>query len=71
MRGLPSARERGEAWALGAGLRTAADLRAAPAQVFLTPSPVFANGDLTLIDGKIVPSTIEAAFKAGRRSLCP
>ena len=71
MRGLPSARERGEAWALGAGLRTAADLRAAPAQVFLTPSPVFANGDLTLIDGKIVPSTIEAAFKAGRQAPVP
>ncbi len=69
--GAPSARERGEVWAYGAGLRTAADLRAAPADLFLTPPPVFANGDLTLIDGRIVPSTVEAAFKAGRQAPTP
>lgn len=69
--GAPSARERGEVWAYGAGLRTAADLRAAPADLFLTPPPVFANGDLTLIDGRIVPSTVEAAFKAGRQAPVP
>lgn len=70
-RGSPSARERGEVWAHAAGLRTAADLRAAPAEMFLTPPPVFANGDLTLIDGHIAPSTVEAAFKAGRQAPVP
>jgi len=69
--GAPSARERGEVWAFGAGLRTAADLRAAPAEVFLTPPPVFANGDLTLIDGRIAPTTVEAAFRAGRQARVP
>lgn len=69
--GAPSARERGEVWAFGAGLRSAADLRAAPAEMFLTPPPVFANGDLTLIDGRVVPSTVEAAFKAGRQAPVP
>ena len=69
--GAPSARERGEVWAYGAGLRTAADLRTAPPEMFLTPPPVFANGDLSLIDGRIVPSTVEAAFKAGRQAPVP
>lgn len=69
--GAPSARDRGEVWAYGAGLRTAADLRAAPADLFLTPPPLFANGDLSLIDGRIVPSTVEAAFKAGRQAAVP
>ncbi|WP_292116623.1 carboxylesterase family protein [Brevundimonas sp.] len=68
---LPSARERGEVWAHGHNLVTAADLRAAPVEQLLTPAPVFANGDLTLIDGRIVPTTIEAAFRAGRQSPAP
>lgn len=69
--GAPSARDRGAVWAYAAGLRTAADLRAAPPEMFLTPAPVFANGDLTLIDGKIVPTTVEAAFRAGRQARVP
>lgn len=69
--GLPSARERGEIWAHGHGLLTAADLRAAPVEQLLTPPPVFANGDLTLIDGTIIPTTVEAAFRAGRQSPTP
>lgn len=69
--GAPSARERGAAWADAAGLRTAAELRVAPAERFLTPAPAFANGDLTLIDGQIVPSTVQAAFKAGRQAPVP
>lgn len=44
---LPSARERGEVWAHGHNLMTAADLRSAPVELLLTPAPVFANGDLT------------------------
>jgi len=68
---LPSARERGEVWAHGHNLVTAADLRAAPVEWLLTPAPVFANGDLTLIDGKIITSTVEAAFRAGRQSTAP
>jgi para-nitrobenzyl esterase len=68
---LPSARERGQVWAHGHNLVTAADLRAAPVEQLLTPAPVFANGDLTLIDGRIVPSTIEAAFRAGRQAPAP
>ncbi|WP_233455770.1 carboxylesterase/lipase family protein [Brevundimonas aurantiaca] len=68
---LPSARERGEVWAHGHNLMTAADLRSAPVELLLTPAPVFANGDLTLIDGRIVPSTVEAAFRAGRQSPAP
>lgn len=69
--GAPSARDRGAVWAYAAGLRTAADLRAAPPEMFLTPAPVFANGDLTLIDGKIVPTTVGAAFRAGRQARVP
>ncbi|WAC58560.1 carboxylesterase/lipase family protein [Brevundimonas sp. SL130] len=68
---LPSARERGEAWAYGHNLMTAADLRAAPVEQLLSPAPVFANGDLSLIDGKIVTSTVEAAFRAGRQAPVP
>lgn len=68
---LPSARERGEVWAHGHNLLTAADLRAAPVELLLTPAPVFANGDLSLIDGRIVPSTVEAAFRAGRQAPVP
>ena len=70
-KGEPSARERGEVFAHGAGLRTAADLRAAPAEVFLTPAPTFANGDLTLIDGQVVPDRVETVFRAGRQSAVP
>jgi para-nitrobenzyl esterase len=70
-RGLPSARARGALWAMGAGLSTAADLRAAPAEAFLSPPPVFANGDLTLIDGQVVTSTVEAAFRAGKQAPVP
>ncbi|MDQ1153664.1 carboxylesterase/lipase family protein [Brevundimonas sp. SORGH_AS_0993] len=69
--GAPSARDRGSVWAYAAGMRTAADLRGAPAELFLTPAPVFANGDLTLIDGEIVPTTVEAAFRAGRQAPVP
>ncbi|MBA4330458.1 MAG: carboxylesterase family protein [Phenylobacterium sp.] len=68
---LPSARERGEVWAHGHNLLTAADLRAAPVELLLTPAPVFANGDLSLIDGRIVPSTVEAAFRSGRQAPVP
>ncbi|WP_255568070.1 carboxylesterase/lipase family protein [Brevundimonas sp. PAMC22021] len=70
-KGEPSARERGEVFAYGAGLRTAADLRAAPAELFLTPAPIFANGDLTIIDGRVVPDQVEAVFRAGRQSAAP
>lgn len=68
---LPSARERGEVWAHSHNLTTAADLRAAPVEQLLTPAPIFANGDLSLIDGKIVTSTVDAAFKAGRQAPVP
>jgi len=68
---LPSARERGEVWAHGHNLITAADLRAAPAELTLTPPPLFANGDLTLIDGQIVPGTVVAGFRAGRQATVP
>ncbi|NBB63780.1 carboxylesterase family protein [Pseudomonas sp. ODNR1LW] len=68
---LPSARERGEVWAHSNGLKTAADLRAAPVEQLLTPAPVFANGDLSLIDGKIITSTVEAAFRASRQAPTP
>ncbi|WP_295705262.1 carboxylesterase family protein [uncultured Brevundimonas sp.] len=70
-KGEPSARERGEVFAHGAGLRTAADLRGAPAELFLTPAPTFANGDLSIIDGRIVPDQVEAAFRAGGQSGVP
>lgn len=68
---LPSARERGEVWAHGHNLITAADLRAASTDQLLTPAPVFANGDLTLIDGKIIPTTIETAFRTGAQAKTP
>jgi len=69
--GAPSARERGEAWAKAAGLTSAEALRAAPAEMFLTPAPSFANGDLNLIDGRIVPDRVEAVFKAGDQAPVP
>jgi len=70
-RGEPSVRERGSLFAHGAGLMTAADLRAAPPEVFLTPSPNFSAGDLSIIDGRIISDTVEATFRAGRQSLVP
>ncbi len=69
--GTPSARQRGKAWADGVGLNTAADLHAAPPETFLTPAPVFANGDLTLIDGQVVTDRVEAAFAAGEQAPVP
>lgn len=70
-RGEPSARERGELFAQGAGLTTAADLRAAPPERFLTPSPNFSAGDLSIVDGRIITGTVEATFRAGRQSQVP
>ncbi|WP_374387810.1 carboxylesterase/lipase family protein [Brevundimonas sp.] len=69
--GSPSARERGQAWGAAAGLTTAEALRAAPPETFLGPAPSFANGDLNLIDGVVVPDRVEAVFRAGGQAPVP
>ena len=71
--GDPSAQERGVAFARDLGLAeaSASDLRAVPAERFLTPAPSFFGGDLLLKDGGLITDDVEAAFAAGREAPTP
>lgn len=72
--GGASLEERGVAFARGAGLgefATADELRALPAEAMLRPGPTFYGGDLLVIDGRIVPDEVEAAFAAGKQAPVP
>ncbi len=73
-RGLPSAYQDGETFiaSLGVDAKTAADLRAIPADKILgagDPS-TFAGGG-PIIDGKIIETTVMEAFNAGRQAKVP
>ncbi len=73
-RGLPSAHDDGAAFvaSLGVDAKTAADLRAIPADRILgagDPS-TFAGGG-PIIDGKVITSTVMEAFKAGKQAQIP
>ena len=71
--GDPSMQERGVAFAAGLGLTdaTPGDLRAVPAERFLTPAPSFYGGDLLVKDGRLISEDVEAAFVAGREAPVP
>ncbi|MFT4912279.1 MAG: para-nitrobenzyl esterase [Brevundimonas sp.] len=75
--GRPSLETRGEAFAASLGLAdaTADQLRAVPAEAFLTPAPSFYGGDLLVIDGAdgggLVDGDVEPAFAAGLQAPVP
>ncbi len=71
--GDPSMQDRGVAFANALGLAdaTPGDLRAIPAEQFLTPAPSFYGGDLLIRDGVLVAEDVEAAFAAGREAPVP
>ncbi len=69
--GGPSLRARGEAFARGLGATTADELRALPAEAFLTPAPNFYGGDLLVRDWMYVGKDVEAAFSAGEEAPVP
>lgn len=71
---LAEAAERGRAYAATLGLpdtATADDLRAVPAERFLTPAPAFFGGDLPMIDGQVVTDQVFEAFAAGKQADVP
>jgi para-nitrobenzyl esterase len=73
-RGLPSAHQDGEAFitSIGVAVKTAADLRAIPADKILgagDPS-TFAGGG-PIIDGKIIQTTVLEAFTTGKQAKVP
>jgi para-nitrobenzyl esterase len=73
-RGLPSAHQDGEAFitSIGVAVKTAADLRAIPADKILgagDPS-TFAGGG-PIIDGKIIETTVLEAFTTGKQAKVP
>ena len=70
--GRPSAQSLGIAFGRSAGLpdATADDLRALPAERFLTPMPAFYSDNL-LVDGKVLPEDVVEAFAAGRQAQVP
>ncbi len=71
--GDPSMQERGVAFAAGLGLidATPAQLRAIPAEQFLTPAPSFYGGDLLVRDDVYISEDVETAFAAGREAPTP
>jgi len=71
--GDPSMQERGVAFANALGLAdaTPGDLRAIPAEQFLTPAPSFYGGDLLVRDGVFIAEDVETAFAAGREAPVP
>lgn len=70
--GAPSSQDRAAAFVRRLGLApTAEALRAAPAEVFLSPAPSFFGGDLPMIDGRVVEDQVEAAFRGGRQAPVP
>jgi para-nitrobenzyl esterase len=69
--GGPSMRARGEAFAGRHDAGTAEQLRAIPAEAFLSPAPNFYAGDLLVRDGALVSEDVEAAFAAGREAPVP
>ena len=59
-------------WTRSAGIApTAGALRAAPAEMLLTPTPSFLGGELILTDGLIVPVDVERAFAEGVQAPVP
>ena len=76
--GSPTLEARGVAFAVGAGLpanATIDQLRALPAERFLTPAPSFYGGDLLVLDGYggggLVEENVETAFAAGLEAPVP
>ena len=73
-RGLPSAESDGAAFvaSLGVEAKTAADLRAIPAEKILgAGDPSTFSGGGPIIDGKVITSTVMEAFKAGKQAPVP
>lgn len=70
--GRPSAQSLGMTFATAAGLTdaTAAQLRALPAESFLTPPPVFSTENL-IVDGAVLTEDVVTAFEAGRQAPVP
>ncbi|WP_339915093.1 carboxylesterase family protein [uncultured Brevundimonas sp.] len=75
--GRPSLEARGAAFAASLGLADATvdQLRAVPAEAFLTPAPSFYGGDLLIIDGSdgggLIDEDVEPAFAAGLQAPVP
>ncbi|WP_339932169.1 carboxylesterase family protein [uncultured Brevundimonas sp.] len=75
--GRPSLEARGAAFAASLGLAdaTVEQLRAVPAEAFLTPAPSFYGGDLLIIDGDagggLIDADVEPAFAAGLQAPVP
>ncbi|MBU2043392.1 MAG: carboxylesterase family protein [Alphaproteobacteria bacterium] len=71
--GRPSAQSLGVAFGRGAGLPADADaaqLRAVPAEAFLSPMPPFYS-DNVIVDGTILTEDVVEAFSAGRQAPVP
>jgi para-nitrobenzyl esterase len=70
--GRPSAQSLGTAFARGAGLAeaTAGELRALPAERFLSPMPAFYTDNL-VVDGQVLNEDVVEAFSAGRQAPVP
>lgn len=71
--GRPSAQSLGETFARSAGLSgpvTADQLRALPAEAFLTPMPAFYSDNL-IVDGIALTEDVIQAFTAGRQAPVP
>lgn len=71
--GRPSAQSLGVRWARGAGMPidvTAADLRAVPPELLLSPMPAFYSDNL-IIDGQVLTEDVAEAFAGGRQAPVP
>ncbi len=71
--GRPSAQSLGVRWARGAGMPidvSAADLRAAPPELLLSPMPAFYSDNL-IVDGQVLTEDVVEAFEAGRQAPVP
>lgn len=72
--GGPSIRARGADWAAGAGLSpdvSAQALRAVAPERLLTPGFSFYGGDGFILDRRLIPEEVMAAFAAGRQAPVP
>ncbi|PZO02663.1 MAG: carboxylesterase [Alphaproteobacteria bacterium] len=71
--GRASAQSLGYTFASTVGISpgaSAAELRALPAEVFLTPAPVFSTDNL-IVDGTVLTEDVVAVFDAGRQARVP